>query len=189
MSFKNVLAIAVVALLVLPVAWWLAGMGLGPAEAEALAATSPEAPSTAARHSTKASGPATSASGSTAGALTGDREETARFIRWYTTIELTPEQEAVRVEALAALPAPCCKEFTADECCCPCNMAKATWGLAKHLIAVEGKGVEEVRSTVAAWHHAINPDGYAGDSCATGKCNLPFRHEGCGGMDARSLVF
>ncbi|MDX1631031.1 MAG: hypothetical protein R3234_04180, partial [Thermoanaerobaculia bacterium] len=62
------------------------------------------------------------------GRFTGDREETERFLARYRTIELTPEQEKVRFEALDALPAPCCSQFTAATCCCECNMAKATWG-------------------------------------------------------------
>jgi hypothetical protein len=112
----------------------------------------------------------------------GDRAETERFLAWERSIQLTPEQEAVRVAALSALPAPCCKQFTAATCCCPCNMARATWGLAKHLIAEEGADAERVRTTVAAWHHAINPDGFSGDVCSTGGCNRPFAHNGCGGM-------
>lgn len=112
----------------------------------------------------------------------GDRAETERFLAYERSIQLTPEQEAVRVAALSALPAPCCKQFTAATCCCPCNMARATWGLAKHLITDEGADAERVRTTVAAWHHAINPDGFSGDVCSTGGCGRPFAHNGCGGM-------
>jgi hypothetical protein len=176
MQPKQVLGFVFVAILVLPVAWWLAGLGASPAEGEARAAF--------AAGTDPAEGPRIDPA-----AFTGGREETAEFIQWNGAITLTPEQEAVRVAALKVLPAPCCKEFTADKCCCPCNMAKATWGLAKHLIAIEGRSTEEVRSTVAAWHRAINPEGFEGDSCSTGKCGLAFRHDGCGGMDGKNLVF
>lgn len=192
MSVKQVSLFVLAALLVLPVAWWLAGLEVSPAEGEALAAGpgvhAAHPPAGAQGAATSAAKPATDLVVDPA-TFDGGREETARFVAWNAAITLTPEQEAVRVAALEALPAPCCQEFTADECCCPCNMAKATWGLAKHLIAIEGRGTEEVRAAVAAWHHAINPEGFAGDSCATGKCNLPFRHDGCGGMDGRHLVF
>jgi hypothetical protein len=112
----------------------------------------------------------------------GSREETERFLAYERAIQLTPEQEAVRVAALDALPAPCCKEFSAATCCCPCNMARSTWGLAKHLIVHEGAGVERVRAAAAAWHRAINPAGFSGDVCATGGCGRAFAHNGCGGM-------
>jgi hypothetical protein len=111
----------------------------------------------------------------------GHRAETERFLAWERDIQLTPEQEKVRVTALTPLPAPCCKEFSAATCCCRCNMAKATWGLAKHMI-VEGASAEEVRTAVASFHRAINPDGFSGDVCATGGCGRPFAHNGCGGM-------
>jgi hypothetical protein len=112
----------------------------------------------------------------------GDRAETERFLAYERSIQLTAEQEAVRVAALSALPAPCCKEFTADTCCCRCNMARATWGLAKHLIVDDGADAERVRTAVAAWHHAINPEGFSGDVCSTGGCGRPFAQNGCGGM-------
>jgi hypothetical protein len=121
--------------------------------------------------------------------FTGDRAETERFLVYNRSIELTPEQEKVRVEALEALPAPCCSQYTAATCCCPCNMALATWGLAKHLIVDQGYGVAEVRAAVAEWHRAINPEGFSGDVCASpGGCGRPFAKNGCGGMDERHLV-
>lgn len=113
--------------------------------------------------------------------FTGERAETERFIAWERDIRLTAEQEAVRVAALTPLPAPCCKQFSAATCCCRCNMAKATWGLAKHMI-VAGSSAEQVRAAVAAYHLAINPEGFSGDVCATGGCGRAFAHDGCGGM-------
>lgn len=121
--------------------------------------------------------------------FTGDRAETQRFLIYNQSIELTPEQEEVRTEALEALPAPCCSQFSAATCCCNCNMALATWGLAKHLIVDEGYGVAEVRGAVAAWHKAINPGGFSGDACFTGGCNRPFAKNGCAGMKESELVF
>jgi len=122
-------------------------------------------------------------------AFTGDRAETERFLAYERDIQLTPEQEDVRVAALTPLPAPCCKKFSAATCCCRCNMAKATWGLAKHLIVHERASAELVRSRVAAWHQAINPDGFSGDACFNGGCGRPFVKNGCGGMDEGNLVF
>ena len=119
----------------------------------------------------------------------GDRAETERFVSYDRDIQLTPEQEQVRVAALTPLPAPCCKNFSAATCCCRCNMAKATWGLAKQLIVRERANAERVRLTVAAWHRAINPDGFTGDACFTGGCNRAFAKNGCGGMVEGELVF
>ena len=124
-----------------------------------------------------------------ASAFTGDRAETERFVAYERDIQLTPEQERVRLAALTPLPAPCCKNFSAATCCCRCNMAKATWGLAKHLIVHERASAERVRSTVAAWHSAINPDGFTGDACFTGGCSRAFAKNGCGGMEEGQLVF
>ncbi len=47
--------------------------------------------------------------------------QTVEFMRWNDEIELTPAQERVRVEALSAIPAPCCSDNTAATCCCPCG--------------------------------------------------------------------
>ena len=113
---------------------------------------------------------------------------TEQLLAYNDTIRLTAEQEAVRREALEALPAPCCARFTAATCCCECNMARATWGLAKHLIADQGYGAERVRKEVAAWHAEINPDGFSGEACFNGGCGRAFADDGCGGMDRRKLV-
>lgn len=120
--------------------------------------------------------------------FTGNRAETERFLGYYESIQLTAEGEANRVEALEALPAPCCAQFSAATCCCECNMARATWGLAKHLIAEEGAGVDEVRDAVSEWHRAINPNGFSGSACFTGGCARTFKNDGCGGMKRGDLV-
>ena len=135
----------------------------------------------AAEQTAKTKADHTAAAGKGGPTFTGHRAETERFIAWERDIQLTAEQEKVRVAALTPLPAPCCKEFSAATCCCRCNMAKATWGLAKHMI-VEGSSAEQVRAAVAAYHLAINPDGFSGDVCATGGCGRAFAHNGCGGM-------
>ncbi|HSM13095.1 MAG TPA: hypothetical protein VLA66_03440 [Thermoanaerobaculia bacterium] len=129
------------------------------------------------------------AAGTPAGSYRGDRAETERFLSWYGSIELTAEQESTRVQALAELPAPCCREYSAATCCCSCNMARAGWGLAKHLIVEQGATAEQVRAEVAAWHRAINPGGFSGDACFTGGCGRPFAKNGCGGMKETELVF
>ncbi len=121
--------------------------------------------------------------------FTDVREQTRQFMAYYDSIQLTPEQEAVKKEALSAVPAPCCSDNTAYTCCCPCNMAKTWWGLAHHLIADRGLGAKEVQAAVEAWIEFINPEGFSGNSCYTGGCVKPFKGNGCGGMDPNRVVF
>lgn len=121
--------------------------------------------------------------------FTGDRAETERFIEWYKSIDLTAEQVATRKAALEALPAPCCSQFTADTCCCECNMKRATHGLAKYLIVKRGWNADAVRTAVAEWHQVSHPNGFRGDACMKGRCNLPFAQDGCAGMTDGVLVF
>ena len=40
--------------------------------------------------------------------FTDVQKQTRQFMGWYETIKLTPEQDAVKKEALGAIPAPCC---------------------------------------------------------------------------------
>ena len=116
--------------------------------------------------------------------------QTRQFIEWQQTIALTPEQEAVKREALEALPAPCCSDNSAYTCCCPCNISRSSWGLANHLIAERGTSAEEVRSKVDEWTKFINPNGYGGKACYTrGGCQRPFHQDGCGGMNPDQPVF
>lgn len=117
------------------------------------------------------------------------RAQTAEFIAYNDSIQLTPEQEAIKKQALTKIPAPCCSDNTADSCCCPCNMAKSWWGLAKHLIADEGYTADRVQAAVEGWIAFINPDGFSGDVCYTGGCSRAFRDNGCGGMNEEQLVF
>lgn len=111
-----------------------------------------------------------------------------KFIAFDSSIQLTPEQERIKAEALSSIPAPCCSEFSMATCCCPCNLAKAAWGLAKHLIAERGYGVDQVREAELRWFKAINPNGFSGTVCATGGCNRSFEQNGCGGMGASLIL-
>jgi len=110
------------------------------------------------------------------------QRQTKEFIRYDTSITLTPDQEAVKHEALSDLPAPCCSNYSIETCCCPCNMAKAVWGLSKFLITQHGYDATQVRETVARWFDTINPDGFSGRACYTSGCERLFKKDGCGGM-------
>lgn len=119
----------------------------------------------------------------------GSEAEVEALIEHYRTIELTPEQEAIRVAALQDMPAPCCSEFSAATCCCECNLSRSLWGLSKVLIVEHQASAEQVRKAVEAWVAALNPEGYEGKTCSTGSCNRPFKHDGCGGMSDSHVVF
>ena len=114
--------------------------------------------------------------------FTDVQAQTAEFIAFEQSISLTPEQEAIKREALEALPAPCCSDNTAYTCCCPCNMSLSIWGLSNLLIAEHGYDAEQVREKVKSWITTINPDGFSGNVCYTGGCRRPFAENGCGGM-------
>jgi hypothetical protein len=120
--------------------------------------------------------------------FTDARTQAKEFIAYYRSIKLTPEQERIKVEALAALRAPCCSEYTLATCCCPCNMSKSVWGMSAWLITEKGSGVAEVRQAAVDWVAFINPNGFTGDTCPTGGCNRPFEHNGCGGMKEFDLL-
>ncbi|HUO85898.1 MAG TPA: hypothetical protein VM617_00790 [Thermoanaerobaculia bacterium] len=149
-----------------------------PAAAPASLADAPAAPVPAAAPEPGAKGES----------FTGSREETARFIGYYGSIRLTPEQERVKVEALTAIPAPCCSNNSLATCCCPCNLAKAAWGLSAWLITEKGSGPEEVRQAARDWLAAAAPDGFSGDACYRGGCARPIHQNGCGGMDDRQVL-
>ncbi len=121
--------------------------------------------------------------------FTDVRKQALEFIAYNDSIQLTPEQEAVKKKALAAIPAPCCKDNSAYTCCCPCNMAKSWWGLANYLIAEEGQDADQVRATVEEWIEFIGPEGFSGNACYTGGCMRPFHQNGCGGMQHSHVVF
>lgn len=124
----------------------------------------------------------------TAGEYEGSREQVLELMGYYRSIELTAEQEAVRRQALDSMPAPCCNNFSAATCCCECNLSRSIWGLSKLLITEHQANAEQVRAAVEGWIAALNPTGYEGDTCSTGRCNLPFKHDGCGGMQEHRLM-
>jgi hypothetical protein len=119
----------------------------------------------------------------------GSRAEAKTFMGYHRSIHLTREQEAIQREALEAIPAPCCSNFSAATCCCECNLTRTIWGLSNFLVFEKGFGVAQVRNAVNAWVQAVNPSGFTGDSCATGGCGRPFEEGGCGGMHESHLIF
>lgn len=121
--------------------------------------------------------------------FTGSPAEIDAFIAYYKAIELTSEQEQVRVDALSEMPAPCCSNFSAATCCCECNLSRSLWGLSKYLITEHGAGPADVRAAVEAWVAAINPDGYSGEVCMSGGCGRPFKKDGCGGMSDQQISY
>jgi hypothetical protein len=121
--------------------------------------------------------------------FTGSLDEIKAFIGYYHSIRLTPEQERLKVEALSAMKAPCCSQYSLATCCCPCNMAKAAWGLAARLITEKGYHAEQIRQAEASWLKKVNPNGFSGNSCFTGGCSRAMRANGCGGMKEESIVF
>lgn len=116
------------------------------------------------------------------------RSQTEVFIGYFQGIVLTPEELEIRNEALSAIPAPCCDNYSAATCCCVCNLARSIWGLSNHLIHEEGYSAEKVRGAVIEWLAFTNPNGYSGNSCFNGGCGRPFYRDGCGGMQEGRLV-
>ena len=115
------------------------------------------------------------------------RAQSREFIGYYESIRLTPEQSRMRDAALSSIPAPCCSRFTMATCCCPCNLAKSVWGLSAYLIAKDGYSEWQVRKKVSEWIEFTNSKGYSGKACFTGGCDRPFREDGCGGMDEKTI--
>lgn len=126
--------------------------------------------------------------------------KTQRFIDYYNAAALTPEQEKTMRDALLPLKAPCCDDNSMATCCCPCNLAKAVWGLSGYLVAEKKYGVEQVREAALEWLRFIHSDYYViqemrnrgidpalhgllhENPCYVGECELPFKDGGCGGM-------
>ena len=122
------------------------------------------------------------------------------FLQYYEQHPLTAEQEAVKRDALTPLVAPCCDDNPMYTCCCPCNLAKTVWGLSAYLIVEKDYDATTVREAALQWlrfirrdyykareleQQGLNPSTlgvYAGKSCYEGRCDLPFRQGGCGGM-------
>jgi hypothetical protein len=115
--------------------------------------------------------------------FTDVKAQTQEFLGYEKSIQLSPEQEAVKKAALSAIPAPCCSDNTQYTCCCPCNFSRTVWGLSNHLIADLGYDAAGVRAKVTEWTRFVNPGGYSGDTCYKGGgCAKPFAKGGCGGM-------
>ncbi|MXZ40004.1 MAG: hypothetical protein F4Z19_17480 [Holophagales bacterium] len=111
-----------------------------------------------------------------------------RLIACDAEIELTAEQEEIKRAALTPIPAPCCSDRSAYTCCCQCNLGRAWWGLSKVLITEHGQSAAEVQANVERWIRNVRPQGFAGDSCYTGRCSTAARHDGCSGMNPRRIV-
>ncbi len=115
--------------------------------------------------------------------------QTRQFMDWERRIRLTPEQEAVKKDALTRMPAPCCDDNSAYTCCCSCNVSRTIWGLSNYLIAKQGADVNIVEKRVNEWITFVNPNGYSGKTCYTRGCSRAFKHDGCGGMRRGNVVF
>lgn len=116
------------------------------------------------------------------------KAQTLELMR-YADMSLAPEQEKIKDEVLASIPAVCCKKFPMKTCCCPCNMAMTIWGLSNYMLVVKGADAAELKSAVLDWVKFIGPAGYTGDACFKGGCNRPFAKNGCGGMDHKNVIF
>lgn len=114
--------------------------------------------------------------------------QTRTFIGYYHSIHLTRGQERIKAQALNAIPAPCCSDKPMRTCCCDCNLAKAVWGMSNYAVATLGYTEAQLRDKVLEWLAFINPGGFSGDSCYTGRCGLAFDANGCGGMQENRLV-
>ncbi len=126
--------------------------------------------------------------GESAVRFTDAHRQAAQFISYQKSIVLTAQQQAVMDKALSGIRAPCCSAFSIATCCCPCNLAKAVWGLSKFLIAEHHADASQVGDAVTEWLRFTNPNGYTGDACFTGGCKRPFDKNGCGGMDEQHVV-
>ncbi len=116
------------------------------------------------------------------------RAQAVEYIALNRSLTLTAKQEAVKKAALSSFPAPCCKNFSMATCCCPCNLAKAVWGLSKKLVVHEGYDATQVKEAVQKWLRAANPDGFNGNACnEPWGCVKPFESNGCGGMRENAL--
>jgi len=111
-----------------------------------------------------------------------------RLIAYDAEIELTAEEEEVKRAALTPIPAPCCSDRSAYTCCCQCNLGRAWWGLSKVLITEHGQTADEVQANVERWIGNLRPQGFAGNSCYTGRCSTAAKHDGCSGMNPNRIV-
>ena len=117
------------------------------------------------------------------------REQTREFMQYHNTIQLSAGERKIMEEALSSLPAPCCDNYSALSCCCPCNLARSIWGLSHYLIREHDYTAEPLRDAVMEWLLFVNPQGHSGQSCYVGKCNTQFAFDGCGGMNEETVVW
>lgn len=110
------------------------------------------------------------------------------FIGYNSSIQLTAEQEAVKREVLAAMPAACCRDSNAYTCCCGCNLSKSVWGLSNYVLTTHHATADQLLEVVNTWKEFANPAGFSGSSCYSGGCSLPFHQNGCGGMSESNVV-
>ena len=120
--------------------------------------------------------------------FTDVKKQTLEYIGYYKSIQLTPEQEKIKTEALKTMPAACCSQFSQATCCCVCNLSRSVWGLTKYLIARKNYNATQVREAAQKWIEFTHPNGYAGDSCPSQRCGQAFHKDGCGGM-GEQIVF
>jgi hypothetical protein len=120
--------------------------------------------------------------------FTDVKKQTIEFIGYYKSIQLTPQQENIKTEALKVLPASCCKEFSQATCCCVCNLSRSIWGLSKYLIARKNYSPAQVRAAAEKWIEFTHPNGHDGNSCPAQRCGQSFQKDGCGGM-GEQIVF
>ena len=121
--------------------------------------------------------------------FTDVKEQTLQFMKYYETIELTPEQERIKLTALSTLPAACCADNSAYTCCCVCNLSRTVWGLTAHLIAERNYDAKQVQAAVKQWIQFVNPEGYSGNACYRGGCARSFSNNGCGGMSPGHIIW
>ncbi len=115
------------------------------------------------------------------------RAEVLKLMEYEKFHDLTPEQEALRVAGLENIKAPCCAEYSAATCCCPCNLAKALWGFTKKMILEDQATAGQIQVEAEAWLANISVEEFTGDACFDGGCGRSMRHNGCGGMQEEDV--
>lgn len=117
------------------------------------------------------------------------KDQLRTYMRYDSEITLDADQQAVRRDVLAKIPAPCCSSYTAETCCCACNLSRALWGFTKHLITEKGLGPSQLDREVRDWLAKLRPTGFSGDACFKGRCGDSIRDGACGGMNPENLNF
>ncbi len=109
-----------------------------------------------------------------------------RFISWYNSITLTPQETVLIQQALAELPVPPCGHASILTCCRGekrelekvCELVRSALGLAKWLVHVKRFSAAEVRSAVDQWLHFVFSSYYLSEALAArgidpSSCGLP----------------